>query len=156
MKFEHLVDVNLIANSIHIDYYENEGVFYERLYLYPNGCFVLMDNNHVQGYVISHPWHLIPPELNSYLKSIPKSPKTYFIHDIAIVPDARGKKTIHQVMELIEKNIVGTGINNLSLVSIKNTSEIWIKFGFKIINDDIYKPYIGSYNDGAHFMMKSI
>src|SRR5262245_22544678 len=90
MKPHDLSDVSRVADRVHTDYPEDEAVFAERLSLYPAGCFTLQHNERTIGYVISHPWHFKkPPELNALLNAIPARASTYYIHDIALLPEAR-------------------------------------------------------------------
>ena len=91
--------VNKLSDEIHINYPEGSEIFEERFNLYPDGCFVLQNQNCLVGYAISHPWieFSIPP-LNSFLNEIPDSCNTYYIHDIAIAPSERGQGFSKEIM----------------------------------------------------------
>src|SRR5580700_8233715 len=83
-------EVSLLGNGIHTNYPEDVEIFAERQKLYPAGCYIFRRKKNIEGYIISHPWHFKkPPALNTCLKSIPQPAETYYIHDIALVPDAR-------------------------------------------------------------------
>jgi hypothetical protein len=60
--------IQKIGDEIHINLPERPEVFAEKFNLFPEGCFVLTQNDTVVGYGFSHPWLLrsIPP-LDTFL-----------------------------------------------------------------------------------------
>lgn len=79
-----------VAERVHPDHPEDEAVFEERLALFAAGCAVLSDDHRILGYRIAHPWMLDePPDLNSLLARLPATPDTLFLHDLALLPEAR-------------------------------------------------------------------
>ncbi|MDU3046646.1 GNAT family N-acetyltransferase, partial [Bradyrhizobium sp.] len=91
MTVDDLASVDVIAARVHPSYPEDHAVFAERLRLHATGCRVLMTGGEIAGYVISHPWHLgEPPALNALLGGLPEAAATYYVHDLALLPDARG------------------------------------------------------------------
>jgi hypothetical protein len=71
-KNDDLDMIKWIADMIHVDLQECSDVFAEKLQLFPQGCFALVQNGAVVGYGISHPWQLnsIPP-LDTFLGALP-------------------------------------------------------------------------------------
>ncbi len=88
-----LVDIQEIGGQIHPDLHERPEVFCRnRLRAISGGLLLLLcETNGWSGYGLSHPWLLnsIPP-LNQLLGSIPPSPECLLIHDVAVLPHARG------------------------------------------------------------------
>jgi len=83
------------------DYYECIEVFQNKLDFYPEGCFVYEDENQIKGYLISHPWESTNiPVLNHLLYS-PKQFDTYYIHDVVLLPEYRGKKIAFEIINKI-------------------------------------------------------
>lgn len=83
--------VKALADLVHVAYPEDETVFADRLTHHPAGCFVLQGADAPVGYVISHPWQFArPPRLNTRLDRPALPPSTYYIHDLALLPAARG------------------------------------------------------------------
>ena len=74
---------------------EETEAFPERIRLYPEGCQVLVTNEgsrRISGYVVSYPWKLSTiHEIDDVLGSLPADADTYFIHDIALTDEAKGK-----------------------------------------------------------------
>ena len=93
MKPSDIPFVYQIANHIHQDFYEDISIFYERLALCPEGCFVLEDATikscPIGGYALSHPFTRESPPLNTLLQEIPES-TCWYIHDVALLPSFRG------------------------------------------------------------------
>ena len=70
-----LVAIEKIANAVHPDLPERSEVFAEKLRLFPEGCFVLIQDRAVLGYAFVHPWCLNDiPKLNAFLLRLPSSP----------------------------------------------------------------------------------
>ncbi|HUZ62235.1 MAG TPA: GNAT family N-acetyltransferase, partial [Acetobacteraceae bacterium] len=83
--------VESVGRSVHASNPEDLGIYAERLRLYPSGCFVLQGGERIIGYILSHPWLSgQPPTLNSFLERLPSAPDTFYIHDVALLPEARG------------------------------------------------------------------
>ncbi len=90
MHEQDIASVTAVANVVHLDFFEDEAVFRDRFKLYPAGCFVLARDTEILGYGISHPWKLdTVPALNAVLGELPDDTNTYYIHDIALLPEAR-------------------------------------------------------------------
>ena len=78
------------ADRVHVDYPEDEAVVVERFRLYPAGCAVLDFEQNIAGYTLTHPWHYgAPPTLNTTLRALPRRSSTYYIHDLALLPETR-------------------------------------------------------------------
>ncbi len=92
MTAEDLAQVHVLADTIHVSHPEDFAVLAERQRLYPEGCLMLTESERAIGYALTHPWRLgEPPPLNELLGELPAAPTTYYIHDVALLPVARGK-----------------------------------------------------------------
>jgi ribosomal protein S18 acetylase RimI-like enzyme len=125
-----------VADIIHPNLPESPYVFTERMTLFPEGCLVLIKDNQVCGYAISHPirYHQ-PPALDSLLGSIaPDAGGTqanqYYIHDLAILPEFRGQGIAAECMSRLL--IIAKRYPSTCLVSVYGTAEFWARFGFVI------------------------
>ncbi len=89
-----------IAAVAHPSYPENEAVFAERLFLFPAGCRALVGvDGRLHGYVVSHPWRdATPVPLNTLLAALPPQPTTLYLHDLALLPTARGTGAADEVV----------------------------------------------------------
>src|SRR5688500_18908939 len=99
---EDLAQVHVLADAIHVGHPEDPEVLAERQRLYPQGCFMLFEDNRAIGYALTHPWRFAePPRLNRLLGAIPSPAATYYIHDVALLPEARGKGYAAQITSLL-------------------------------------------------------
>jgi Acetyltransferase (GNAT) family len=90
-----LPEVDRIADAVHTELPERLEIFLEKFRLFPGGCFALEQEGKLVGYGISHPWTLneIPP-LDSFLKALPDPATCLYLHDVAIIPEARGHRSL--------------------------------------------------------------
>jgi ribosomal protein S18 acetylase RimI-like enzyme len=146
-----------IAARVHLSYPEDDAVFFERPQLYPDGCKVLERDGKVVGYVLSHPWHyLAPPALNARLGSLPEVPDTYYIHDVALLPEARGADAGSTVVRTLIAHAATTGVGNLSLVAVPGTPPFWARHGFTAVSDPRVDAKLKSYDDEARYMARPL
>lgn len=155
-----LAAVNAVAAAVHVDYPEDAAVFAERLALHPQGCYVLADTAGsaaaIAGYLISHPWHRgQPPALNALLGAIPSPASTYYIHDIALLPQARGSGAPSAILPLMIRH-AETLADNISLVAVGGTAPFWQRHGFAAAGDQALARKLASYGDDARYMIRPL
>jgi ribosomal protein S18 acetylase RimI-like enzyme len=146
-----------IADRVHLDYPEDAAVFAERQRLYPEGCRVLVLGGEVSAYIISHPWcYLEPPSLNTMLGKLPDAPTTYYIHDIALLPAARGSGAASVVIAEVLGHAASTGAANASLVAVGGTEGFWGRYGFRLLADPLLDKKLRSYDETARYMVRDL
>ena len=80
-----------ISDRVHGAYTEKPAIYAERLRLYPAGCFLLEGDGQVLGYLVTHPWAGDrPPALDQLMGRLPDAADRYYLHDLALLPEARG------------------------------------------------------------------
>jgi GNAT superfamily N-acetyltransferase len=148
-----LITIRRIADHIHPDLPERPEVFAERLRLFPEGCFVLVQDQQVMGYGLSHPWLLRNiPQLDQLLGSIPRSPECLLIHDVAVLPQARGRRAASKLIDITANLSRKLGIPCLALVSAYNTRLLWAQLGFEVVADGRLTDKLKSYGQTACYM----
>jgi ribosomal protein S18 acetylase RimI-like enzyme len=157
MTMEDAAPVCAIADRVHVNYPEDDAVFMERLRLYPEGCAMFEQAGQVAAYAITHPWHYgEPPALNVMLGAIPDSATTYYIHDIAMLPETRGSGAGSAVVGAVIAHAAKTGAPNVSLVAVNNSVPFWSRFGFEIVNEPKLAQKLLTYDADARFMVRSL
>jgi ribosomal protein S18 acetylase RimI-like enzyme len=152
-----LAAVSAIAARVHPDYPEDDAVFAERLGLYPAGCFVLATNVDAQGYLISHPWHLgRPPELNTLLGALPSPATSYYVHDLALLPHARGGGAAAAILAMLIHHARACDHRNISLVAVNNSVQFWQRQGFRTHDDAALTEKLTSYDAQARYMVREV
>ncbi|KAK0638579.1 hypothetical protein B0T16DRAFT_338639, partial [Cercophora newfieldiana] len=110
----------------------------------------------VGGYAISHPiCKDQPPDLDSLLGSIAPDADQYYIHDVALLPEFRGKGSaaegVTRLLEVAERG----GFATSCLVSVYGTTSFWRRFGFEVVDasEGLAKKLEG-YGDDATYMVR--
>lgn len=132
MRADDLPAVMDLAARIHPGYPEGPAVFAERLALCPTGCLVLpAADGPLHGYMLSHPWRSdTPPELDSMLGALPRAPDCWYLHDIALLPRARGHGAAAAALALIGSRAAQAGLPRIVLVATGKAVAYWQSAGF--------------------------
>jgi ribosomal protein S18 acetylase RimI-like enzyme len=137
--------VAALADRLHPHHPESPAVFADRLTLAPAGCHVLADGPVLLGYAVAHPWTgLAPPPLDSLLGALPEQPGPWHLHDIALLPEARGAGHAAALLGRWPR---------VTLVAIAGTGAYWAAQGFRDAScaDPIA---LASYGAGGRFMAR--
>jgi ribosomal protein S18 acetylase RimI-like enzyme len=152
--------ITRVAAAVHPGYPERPAVFAERLRLSPAGCRVLTQGTAIVGYLLSHPWtHLAPPPLDSLLGRIPAAPTTYYLHDLALLPEARGQRAADVGVRALLADVATTDIPNASLIAVAGAGAFWIRFGFRAVEAAAHtglRDRLACYGDTAILMVKDL
>jgi GNAT superfamily N-acetyltransferase len=145
--------VMAIAAQVHPGLFERPEIFLEKLTLFPHGCKKLLTNNQLVGYGFAHPWRLYSiPQLDTFLEKIPTRPDCLYIHDVAILPHARGHNAAGLLVTQLQTLAALFGFHALSLVSVYMTTGFWQRFGFEIIKVEAIEEQLISYGNEASYM----
>ena len=147
--------VETIAARVHPDFPEDMTVFAERQRLYPDGTRLLELDGVPSGYILSHPWRFRAlPALNSLLGAIPADADTYYLHDLALLPAARGTGAAAMIVGDIQRHARTAGFANMSLVAVNGSIPFWTKHGFRPFPAPELAEKLLSYEEAARFMVK--
>lgn len=153
MREDDLAAVSAISDAVHGRFTEPVTVYAERLALYPSGCRVLERDGQAAGYLITHPWHRDqPPKLGGLLGAIPPQANTYYLHDIALLPSARGTGAGKAARDFVMDRARALGFADITLMAIGGAHRFWAAQGFTYVSQAV-DP---SYGAGAHRMRMAI
>jgi hypothetical protein len=150
-----LPTINDLADRIHINYPEDAIIFKEKLRIFPFGCFTLSAVGEPPvGYCFSHLWNRgMPPALDTLLGSLPDSPTTYFIHDLAVAELVRSQ---HLAMALVPVLVTVARLwrlTHMTLIAVNKSEGFWTKCGFQNTPDDSLQAAVRSkYSEEAIHM----
>lgn len=149
--------VERIGNAIHVNLQERPEAFANKLALFAPGCFVLARNGALAGYGIAHPWALggIPP-LDMSIAALPPAPSCLYIHDVVVLPAARGQGAAGVLMDLFEAVARRHALAALALVSVYGTYVYWERFGFQATAEPGLADKLKSYGETARYMRKNL
>lgn len=146
-----------VAAEVHPDYPESEAVFAERLALHPAGCLVLAGAERLGGYVLSHPWRLGQvPALDSLLGALPDDADAYYIHDLALLPGARGGGAASACVDWLAVHARASGFVRMALVAVGNSAGFWRRQGFREAHDEALARKLASYDDAARYLVRDL
>lgn len=145
------------AAEVHPDYPEGEAVFTERLALHPAGCLVLAGGDGIGGYVLSHPWRFGQvPALDSLLGALPEDADIYYIHDLALLPLARGGGAASACVHRLAAHARAAGFARMALVAVGNSAGFWQRQDFREAHDEALARKLASYDDAARYLVRDL
>jgi ribosomal protein S18 acetylase RimI-like enzyme len=154
-----------IAAALHAEHPERPEVFAERLRLAPPGfCRVLARGpsaSALLGYALTHPWRADhPPALDAQPGAPPAAPDAWHIHDVALLPAARGRGLADAVLREIEAGAVaapgGAGLLRATLVAVAGKAGYWRRRGFRAVSPGDGGATLATYGAGAVFMARDL
>lgn len=140
-----------IAARLHPGLPERRDVFDERRRLFPDGCRVYANAaGAVAGYGVAYPWRLHTiPKLDAFIGALPAAPDCLFVHDVALLPEARGHGGAEDFIGLMRGVVRTQGLAALACVSVYGTDVFWSRLGFAAVACD----EVGGYGDTAKYMI---
>ena len=154
---QHLDQVNEIAAEIHTSLPERREVFEEKCRLFPEGCRVLVRNDRILGYAVSHPWLVgrIPP-LDAFLLALPETPTCLYLHDVGVLPAGRGQRAAERLLDYLESLACRMTVGHLALVSVYGTDALWSRHGFEVTQRPELEKKLRSYGSTAKYMTRTL
>ena len=102
----------------------------------PQFCFVAETGGKVIAYFFAHPWpKRVPPPIDTHYSEIPKNADSMFIHDLALLPEARGTGLATLLVKHLFEVSSLAGFSHHSLISVQGTLHFWKKLGFSEVNN---------------------
>ena len=159
MTAKDLPAVDELSTRIHPDFPERPEVLGEKFALFPQGCYVLAGSGpQIFGYCFSHPWTFgPPPALDGLLGALPGKPDTYFIHDLTVEAELRGRKHAAMLVAELIRLAAHLPVERMMLVAVSGSAPFWIRMGFERTADDALQAAARSkYGQGAIQMERSM
>ncbi|MGE5516555.1 MAG: GNAT family N-acetyltransferase [Bacteroidota bacterium] len=132
MREEDLAAVNRIADIVHVNYPEDPAVFANRLNLFAPGCLMAEEDGETLGYCIAHPGRIgEPPPLDTVLAALPDTADCLYIHDVALLPAARGRHLGVALARLLEDVARAHGFDRMALTAVNHSDGFWGALGYQ-------------------------
>ncbi len=149
--------VDRIAQAIHVDLFERTEVLFDKVAFFPQGCRKLTAANETVGYAIAHPWYLNEiPAIDCFLPVRPEPPDCLFIHDVAVLPSARGSNAAGGFLALLRPLAKARGLRFFACVSVYGTDRLWSRHGFTPVSRPEIDAKLQDYGPTAIYMAASI
>lgn len=149
-----IATVSAIARIVHPEFPEDDAVFADRQAIAPDACLLLEIDGTPTGYILAHPWRLgTLPALNTVLGAIPDHPDTLYIHDLALLPLARGTGAARHCVEIVSR--VAEQFGAMSLVAVNNSVPFWTAMGFAAQPQPQLSSKLATYSADACYMIRT-
>jgi GNAT superfamily N-acetyltransferase len=151
--------VERVAEVVHPGYPESGAVPAERLSLFPAGCLIAENGQGaVLGYAVSHPGQLgRPPALDSLLGRISPDADCLYLHDVALLPEARGLGLGESLVDLLRALAARSGFPLLALTAVNRSTPYWRRRGFSDYSGDgMLAAKLASYGGDAVYMISEV
>jgi hypothetical protein len=157
LSSDDLPTIDRIANLIHPTLPERIEVLAEKSALYPEGCMKLSRKGETLGYAFAHPWKTGDiPFLDTFLHALPDSADCLYLHDIALLPEARGSDASGRYLQLLVHLAKQGGLSQLACVSVYGSYVLWQRHGFQIVSRPSLADNLTVYGAEAHYMEMTV
>lgn len=148
-----------VAAGVHAGFFERRDVFAERLALYPQGCWIAEEEGGaVSGYALMHTARLgVPPALDTLLRQLDPEADCLYLHDVALLPSARGAGLGRALMRLLSDLMQRERLVHTALVAVHGSAPYWRACGFEAYAEvsDALREKLASYDAQAMYLVKS-
>lgn len=149
--------VERIAAIVHPGFFEQREVLAEKQRLYPVGSWLCERDAKPCGYLLTHPWYsdAIPP-LDALLDAIPTNAGTYYVHDLALLPEARGTGAAKAAVAMALAHAAASGFAAAGLVAVNGSQPFWARRGFAVVDVPHLADDLGAYEPAARYMTRRL
>ncbi|WP_160162620.1 GNAT family N-acetyltransferase [Hyphomonas neptunium] len=148
--------VRVQAQAFTEDLRESPEVFADRLSRFGEYYRVAFMEGRMVGYMIGFPWKLGETLVNNekFPADLP-APDCFYIHDIAILPEARGAGISKAMLEDAYKTAHRLGFDAVSLVAVGQSGSYWDNAGYvpyTLVGPRKLERIVDIYGPGARLM----
>lgn len=142
------------------DLCESMEVFQNRFDHFGHFFKVAVSNNQIVGYIICFPYKLGEiPKNNAPFEPNLQPPDCFYIHDVTLIHEARGKGLAQLLIESAFNQAKDLGFTKVSLVSVGQSGNYWDKLGFieyPQTTQEILQKLHSSYDEKSRLMVKDL
>ena len=144
-----------IERRTHPHLFERPEVHAEKIALFGEGCRILAAGPSTLGYAISYPWRVDDiPATDRLLGALPDEPDCLFIHDVALLPHARGRGAGKAFVQRASALARARNLRWLALVSVYGTHPLWGGMGFAVEEASRFSEALEPYGQTARYMRR--
>ncbi|MBK8008969.1 MAG: GNAT family N-acetyltransferase [Rhizobiales bacterium] len=132
MTASDLAEAQRISDLLHPDYPERDEVVAEKLMLSPATHFIAVDESGVaRGYAVAYPWIADDmPQLDTFIRKLPDKPEVLYIHDVALMPSARGGPLVPDLLKRLSEAARAQNLSGFTLAALYGSETAWFRHGF--------------------------
>jgi ribosomal protein S18 acetylase RimI-like enzyme len=157
MQPQDLDAVVAIAAQVHPRFPEERAVFADKLRLHALGALLLDGGHGAAGYCFAHPWHgTRPPPLDTVLGSLPAQADALYLHDLALLPQARGTGAGSAAVAILLAQAMALALERVCLVAVNGSVPYWTRHGFAARESAPLQAKLASYGADARWMLRAV
>jgi predicted N-acetyltransferase YhbS len=138
------------------DLWETADVISQIVSISDGYSLIACDGHEIVGYVLAHPFSDPKnPVRLSNLQQVHKTGKYFFIHDLCVTPDARGKGVAAKILKDLMDRAFEGGFLGVYLVSLAHVKDFWRAFGFIDYTEPTTWDYKEMYGENSQYMVYS-
>lgn len=136
---------------------EGRATFAERLQLYPDGFFVVEEEGTIKGYLVSYPFQRPnPPLLDTLIGSISPDCDAYYVHDLSLFPEMRGRGAAVAMVEAMTSVARKAKFSRMGLIAVGGADVFWSRFGFVPVVVTALEERLRAYGAEAVYMERPL
>ncbi|WP_246164458.1 GNAT family N-acetyltransferase [Blastochloris sulfoviridis] len=149
--------VMAVAGVVHPTFPERRETFADKLALAPDCNFALEGGDGaLAGYAVALPWRTGEVvALDAVYGALPEPCDVLYIHDIALLPAARGRALAGDAVALLVAAARRRGLAQLSLTAVYGADAVWARHGFGEISNPGLRAKLASYGEAARYMVRT-
>lgn len=152
-----IAGVAAIAAQLHPSLPERAAVLAEKAALFPEGCRKLLADGVMCGYALAHPWRTaVLPALDAFLDGLPAAADCLFIHDVAVLPQARGQGAAASFLLHADAVAMQHNLPVHALIAAYGTVRMWRRFGFAPLEGEQHVVELAAYGPQAVYMSRAV
>lgn len=139
-------------------FHEPQDILASRLAVAPTLCWGAFSGETLLAYILSHPWPpASPPPIGATIAE-PEPTDNWFIHDLAIGPDARGLGLGRALVAAASAAALDAGLTRADLVAVQGAWRFWEKLGYAAPDDlpPALAAKVAGYGEDARYMTAQI
>ena len=90
------------------------------------------------------------------LCALPEDADIYYIHDLAVLPLARGGGAASACVHRLAAHARAAGFARMALVAVGNSAGFWQRQDFREAHDEALARKLASYDSAARYMIRDL
>ena len=147
--------LDIQARAYPAELIESSATLQAKLQLAPDSCWYVENEGTPKAYLFAHPWQEeLPPELDQALTRLPENCPAFYLHDLALRPEARGTGLGDALVRTALNHARTRGHRLAALVAIATARNFWHRHGFvaRAGNSASLQEKLAAYGAGADYL----
>jgi GNAT superfamily N-acetyltransferase len=138
--------------------HDSAAAFESRMRLAPEMNLVHEIDGVLAAYLVSHPWsRRAPPPVDTVLKAVPAADRCWFVHDLTVSPDHRGRGLARTIVAAGRRAATSEGLLLAELIAVAGAAPFWRRVGFaSVVAEPALAAKVAGYGPEAIYMQRDV